>query len=211
MSDITSEFKEVKVFPGKILDVTEEGTYGIYEVIDLIGNFGFGFDTKAYRAVGSALKRAAESGRTAAKSAVTKEYMISSSEFLRQTRNTGTIVHDKFNRNELNVKFVYAGYVIPLIRFNTRVGKDGRVYTQVKRSSTQAALDHAFTAHVGGHNGIFERVGPSRTPIRELYGPSTPQMMQNSEVLDKVEEKVVETYKNRMDHEIMRLFYGWGD
>lgn len=61
------------------------------------------------------------------------------------------------------------------------------------------------------HYGIHERLGLDRYPIRELYGPATPQMMYSDEnVLDAIEEKMAETYEKRIDHEIDRVLYGWG-
>lgn len=201
MSDITSSYGKSSIYGGVIVDIAEEN---LPKTLEMLAGFG----EKAYRAVGSALKRAAESGKTVAKTAVTKEYAISASEFLRSTRNINTIVHE--TGGSLSVEFGYAGYVIPLLRFNTRVGQDGRVYTQVKRSSTQAALDHAFVAQMGGHKGVYERIGQDRYPVRELYGPATTQMMNNEDVLDNIEEKVVETYEKRIDHEILRVLNGWG-
>ena len=64
---------------------------------------------------------------------------------------------------------------------------------------------------MGGHTGIYERIGPSRFPVRELYGPATPQMMySNEDVMDTIEAKMVEAYESRIEHEILRVLNGWG-
>ena len=64
---------------------------------------------------------------------------------------------------------------------------------------------------MGRHRGIYERVGAKRFPVRELYGPSTVQMMHaNERVMDKIEEKMAETYEKNIDHEILRILNGWG-
>ena len=100
--------------------------------------------------------------------------------------------------------------MIPLLVFNTKFGKDGRIVTQVKREKAASQLDHAFVAQVGGHRGVFEREGDERFPIHELYGPATPQMMySNEDVLDEMEAKMADTYEKRIEHELMRVMNGW--
>ena len=47
--------------------------------------------------------------------------------------------------------------------------------------------------------------------MKELFGPATPQMMYSNEaVTDEMEDKMVETYEKRIDHEILRVLNGWG-
>jgi len=85
------------------------------------------------------------------------------------------------------------------------------VVTQVKRSGTAESLNRAFSAQMGEHRDIYERLGPSRFPVEELYGPATPQMMySNEDVLDEIEQKMADTYEKRIDHEILRILNGWG-
>lgn len=106
-------------------------------VMDVIGGsldratqFLAGISGGVYKAVGSSLKRAADSGKTVAKRAVTKEYTISQSEFLLRTKNMNHFVRN--SNGEISVIFGYSGCVIPLTRFNTRVNSSGQV---VPRSS----------------------------------------------------------------------------
>jgi len=167
-----------------------------------------GISGGAYKAVGSALKRAADSGKTVAKRAVTKEYTISQSEFLARTRNINHFVRE--SSGEITVSFGYAGCVIPLTKFNTRVSSSGQVVTQVKRSSAAEVLDHSFQARLGEHRGIYERIGVSRFPVEERYGPATTQMMySNDEITEEISEKVVETFDKRIDQDILALLNGW--
>lgn len=168
-----------------------------------------GISGGAYKAVGSALKRAADSGKTVAKRTVTKEYTISQSEFLARTRNINHFVRE--SSGGISVVFGFRGNVIPLMKFNTRVNGSGQIVTQVKRSGSAETLNRAFSAQMGGHKGIYERVGVKRFPVEELYGPATPQMMySNEEVTDEIERKVADTYEKRIDHEILRILNGWG-
>jgi len=191
-----------KVYGGIIVDVAEEGLSHVQKVLA-------GIDGGWQKAVGSALTRAAASGKTAAKGAVSEEYVISQSDFLSETRNMNHFTRS--GDGGVEVVFGFAGNVIPLMRFDTRVSSDGTVSTRVKRNSTQRVLEHAFRTQMGAHTGIYERIGVDRFPVRELYGPATPQMMySNEDVMDEVEEKMTETYEKRIDHEIMRILNGYG-
>ena len=93
----------------------------------------------------------------------------------------------------------------------TKVDRSGRVVTRVKKSSARQALDHAFEAKMGSHYGIYERQGEKRFPVKELFGPATPQMMYSNEVvMDSIEAKMASTYEERIEHEITRVLNGWG-
>lgn len=190
------------MYAGLVVDIAEDS-------LDKATRLLAGINGGVYKAVGSALTRAAAAGKTAAKQPVTKEYTISQSEFLARTRNINHFVRE--TGGGISVVFGFRGNVIPLMKFSTRVNGSGQVVTQVKRSGSAATLDRAFSAQMGGHRGVYERIGPSRFPVKELYGPATPQMMySNEEVTDEVERKVADTYEKRIDHEILRLLNGWG-
>ena len=202
MSDIVRSEGQHSTYAGLTVDIAEDS-------LDRVTKLLAGISGGVYKAVGSALNRAAAAGKTAAKQPVTREYSISQSEFLSQTRNINHFVRD--TGGGLSVVFGFRGNVIPLMKFNTRVNNSGQVVTQVKRSGAAATLDRAFTAQMGGHRGVYERVGVKRFPVEELYGPATPQMMySNEEVMDEIEDKMAETYEKRIDHEILRVLNGWG-
>lgn len=202
MSDIVRSEGQHSTYAGLTVDIAEDS-------LDRVTKLLAGISGGVYKAVGSALTRAAAAGKTAAKQPVTREYSISQSEFLSQTRNINHFVRD--TGGGLSVVFGFRGNVIPLMKFNTRVNNSGQVVTQVKRSGAAATLDRAFTAQMGGHRGVYERVGVKRFPVEELYGPATPQMMySNEEVMDEIEDKMAETYEKRIDHEILRVLNGWG-
>lgn len=202
MSDITSADSGHAMYAGLVVDIAEDS-------LDKATRLLAGINGGVYKAVGSALTRAAAAGKTAAKQPVTKEYTISQSEFLARTRDINHFVRE--DSGGLSVVFGFRGNVIPLMKFSTHVNDSGQVVTQVKRSGSAATLDRAFSAQMGGHRGVYERIGPSRFPVKELYGPATPQMMySNEEVTDEIERKVAETYEKRIDHEILRLLNGWG-
>ena len=202
MSDITSADSSHAIYGGVIVDVVEDS-------LDKATRLLAGINGGVYKAVGSALSRAAATGKTAAKQPVTKEYTISQSEFLARTRNINHFVRE--SSGGISVVFGFRGNVIPLMKFNTRVNGSGQIVTQVKRSGSAETLNWAFSAQMGGHKGIYERIGVKRFPVEELYGPATPQMMySNEEVTDEIERKVADTYEKRIDHEILRILNGWG-
>ena len=187
-----------------MVDVAEES-------LDRVTKMLAGINGGVYKAVGSALTRAAAAGKTVAKRAVSQEYTISQSEFLTQTKNINHFIRE--SSGEISVVFGFKGYVIPLLKFNTRTNNNGQVVAQVKRSGAGEVLDRAFSAQsaVHGHRVMFEREGLSRLPITELYGPAAPQMMYSNEaVTDEIEQKMAETYEKRIDHEILRILNGWG-
>ena len=186
---------------GITVDISAEGLERIQKVLA-------GVRGGWQKAVGSALKRAASSGKTEGKRAVVQEYAISGGTFLSYTKNTN---HFSSGGDGIEIVFGYRGTVIPLMKFKTSVKRGGLVTTLVRKDTGTAVLEHAFGATIGAHTGIFERVGPERFPVRELFGPSTPQMMYSNEaVLESVERKVTETYEQRIEHEILRLMNGWG-
>lgn len=202
MSDITRGDRRSYYDGGVMVDIAEDS-------LDKATKLLAGINGGVYKAVGSALSRAAASGKTAAKGAVTKEYTISQSEFLFSTKNINHFVRE-FDGG-ISVVFGFRGNVIPLMKFNTSIGNSGQIVTQVKRSGAAETLNRAFIAQMGGHRGVYERLGPDRFPVTELFGPATPQMMYSNEaVVDEIDAKMAETYEKRIDHEIVRLLNGWG-
>lgn len=183
----------------------EVGEYGLDRAAKLLA----GISNGVYRAVGSAIKRAAQHGLTVGMRIVSEEYAISQGELKSKTKNINTVVKD--GAGVYSVTFGYRGNVIPLIKFDTKIGVDGRVQTRVLRSNARETLDQAFAAQMGGHTGIYEREGPERLPIKELFGPSAVQAFYaREETTDKMNDEIVKTYEERIEHEIMRLLNGWG-
>ncbi|MBQ8208111.1 MAG: hypothetical protein IJZ89_05200 [Clostridia bacterium] len=156
-------------------------------------------------AIGSALKRAASSGETVAAKALTKEYHLTQRDFKRYT-STRKGKHVRSTASGTSVEIDYRGIHIPLIHFDTHIDKNGCIVSRVKRTSARETVNGAFRAKFGSHIGIYERVGEKRYPLRQLYGPATPQMLNaNYDVRKAVIERVKETFDKRLDHEITRI------
>ena len=188
---------------------------GVY-VIDGIGESSVdraklllaGISHGADKAIGSAIKRAASSGEAFAARHIREEYYIKAADFKAYTKSKRHIVTDN---DGTTVAIDFTGFHIPLLKFDTKIGKDGRVVTRVKRGGSKTVLDHVFAQTVGthGHRGIFERKTSLRFPIEEKMGPSTPQMMSyNDDVSQAIGDHVRETFEKRLDHEIEAIMNG---
>ena len=61
-----------------------------------------------------------------------------------------------------------------------------------------------------GHIGLFERYGSSRLPIKQMLGPSVPQMIgANPTLANTVGDNVRKVFEERMEHETTALLNGW--
>jgi len=167
-----------------------------------------GIPSGAWKATFSALKRAGDTAKTRAGQFAAAEYTISKGTFMQNVSMKSRISGDAGGVAQMSISF--AGHVLPLLTFNTKYGKDGRVQTQVKRNGGGATLQHAFVASVFGQTAVFERLGTSRFPVEQKYGPSTGHMMQNESVVEQMDETIAETFDKRIEHEISRVLNGWG-
>jgi hypothetical protein len=189
--------------------VTDDIGSGSYDRIADILNGFTGVKHAAEKAIGSAIKRAAMTGETYASRAVRNEYYVNHSDFKQYTRSKRHIITGP---GSTTVEIDFRGFHIPLLKFDTRIGKDGRVVTRVMRKSARTVLDHAFTATMSkrGHTGIFERLTNKRLPVEEKLGPSTPQMMNNNDnVSQEIGDKIRETFEKRVEHEMLVIMNGW--
>lgn len=161
-----------------------------------------------YRAAGSAMKRAATSGEAYAARAVNQHYYIKVSDFKSHTKSKKRI----FTSLEgTTVEITYRGVHIPLIRFKTRIGADGKIRSQVKKDASAKIINRAFIKSAGKYPmGIYQRVGKDRIPLEQFYGPSVPQMMgANDDVVQAINDKVSEVFEKRMEHEVTAILNGW--
>lgn len=115
-------------------------------------------------------------------------------------------IRDRTRVNKNSGEVSVTGSPIRLFKFRVTPTSPRRqlVTASVKRASK--SLPHAFVAQMSnGHIGIFERVGKSRHPIRQLYSVSAPQMAGNEEVLEGAMERASIVFDERLSHEIGRL------
>lgn len=176
--------------------------------LDRINKILTGVQGGVWKAVSAAMKRAGDTAKTRAGEFAASQYTINKGDFMRKVNVKSRIESE--GGSAVSMSIGYTGNVLPLLTFNTKFSRDGRVLTQVKRGGSSTALDHAFAAKIYGPIGIFERVGASRFPIEQKFGPSTAHMMQNDEIIKKMDETIRETYDKRIEHEITRVLNGWG-
>lgn len=118
----------------------------------------------------------------------------------------------KATLQNLNAYVMSSGSRLPLIRFSVRPNsmpkKPTPIIVSVKRSGG-TPLKHAFITRVkSSHIGVFERVGLSRLPIKQLHGPSLPQMLGESKVSAYIEEEAQKLLDVNLDKAINRLMEG---
>lgn len=162
----------------------------------------------AWNVTHSALKRAGNTAKTRAGTLAAEEYTIRKGDFMSNVRQKTHITSEVGGVVAMQISF--AGNVLPLLAFKTRVSRSGKLQTQVKTESTPTILDRAFAARVYGPIAVFERVGKERVPLEQKFGPSTAHMMQSPAVVEKMDETIKETFDRRLEHEILRVLNGWG-
>lgn len=205
MSDFYSMSRNDRVNIVEVYTTDDIGGASIDRAIAMLA----GIPHAADKAVGSAIKRAGQTGLTYASRVIRTEYHVKDSDFQKYTRRKR---HIYTHGGETTVEIDFKGWHIPLMSFDVSVGKDGRVKARVKRSGTKTTFDNAFIGKAGssGHTGVFERKTEKRLPILEILGPSTPQMMDyNDDVSIAIGDKVRETFEERLDHEITAILNGW--
>lgn len=183
--------------------IKEDGGFHLDRANALLAGIGNG--SAIYEAVGSALKRAAQSGRAKAGTFASQQYNISSGKFKSH-------INERFEMSGIggsmqSVKISFSGSVIPLIEFATTYSKNGGVNVSVKKGGG-GNISKAFIANFGKY-GVFERVAKGKGGLKHLYGPSAAHMMMNEGVIQAMDEHITEVFNSRIEHEISRILNGW--
>ncbi|MEC0234070.1 phage tail protein [Paenibacillus kribbensis] len=162
-----------------------------------------GMDKILKQATRSSINRATQRSKTELGRKIRERYVI------KQSEATKTITVRKAGGLGLSSEIKTKGKTIPLINFSVnpkkRPTKPKMVRAAVLRGSQRKSLKRAFISNMGGHTGVFERVGKKRLPVRELRGPAVPEMANNEEVVAHVQEVYGDEMNKRMPHELNRL------
>lgn len=114
---------------------------------------------------------------------------------------------------DFNENVHFAGYEIPLYKFNVTPKKPGtgkQVSATMKRGGG-AVYDDAFIAEMkSGHIGVFHRETRKHLPISEYMGLSAAHMVGETAVAEKLQEEAQKTVDERVMHEVERLLNGYG-
>lgn len=114
--------------------------------------------------------------------------------------------------SNLEGQIEFAGTMIPLIKFKVSPTEPRKksVSVSVLKSEGGKRLQSAYVANLGRYGvGVFERMTSKRETSQQLFGPSTAHMMENTNVLQKVETAAQETINKRVEHEISRILNGY--
>lgn len=97
---------------------------------------------------------------------------------------------------------------IPLIQFGARGPRPSRGRGRGVSARTPAGrYPHAFIATMAsGHEGVFERRGRSRLPIKELFGPSPGHVF--AKYRPQTMARIKESFQTNFDHEWSRASGG---
>ena len=107
----------------------------------------------------------------------------------------------------------FAGTVIPLMKFKVspKEPRQKTVSVSVLRESGGKRLESAYVADLGRYGvGVFERLTSRRATSQQLFGPSVAHMVENENVLERVEDSAQGTVDKRLEHEISRILNGYG-
>ena len=157
---------------------------------------------KAPNAVSNALNRAVTNVASNISKEVRKDYVIKAQDIKE------TITKHKANRSKLSASVVSKGQLTPLDRFKVspktvQPKRKKPIKVAVKKTGLKEVLG-AFVADINGVK-VFERTSKNRLPIRRLFGPSVPQMLENEQIRKKINEEGQATFNKRLDHEINRI------
>lgn len=111
------------------------------------------------------------------------------------------------------------GCANPLDRFKMSPRKDTTgnrrkpLKVAVKKGGLKRLGGNTFSwAHGGKREGagflIMKRLGDTRLPIERLYGPATPHMADNPEIIENVTREMSAAYNKTFEHEIKRRGHG---
>lgn len=181
-------------------------TIGLNEIEKMLG----GMEKKASNVLYNVVNRVASNVRKNISKEVLKKYGIKSAD-VKETITTKR--PSKANPTSL---ITSSGSTIPLYKFRAKpkdiistkgikIKKRPKVKAKVLKTSSLKTIKNAFLAQMSsGHIGLFRRIKESRK-IKELHGPSVPQMVANDEVSKSIFAEAEVTYNKRLNHEINRI------
>lgn len=186
---------------------------GIEDVERSLGNL----KAKAPTVVARAINRAVTNAKKNMAKETSNKYFISSGDVKDTIRTT------RASKSRLQAAAISSGAGIALSKFKVNPGtvvkqKDKKVRSRspkvykagVEKAGGVKPLDgnpKAFIAVMrkSGHKGVFERESGDSLPIKQLYGPSVPQMIKNEEIMKKINDEANKTLQKRIDAEIANL------
>lgn len=124
---------------------------------------------------------------------------------------TVTMVHA--SRSSLVSGFLSRGNRLPLMAFQVRPGgrstRNNELSVTVRKDSGGKGIARGFVNAIrGGKLAVLQREGSARHPVRALFGPAVPQMLNEEGVRGEIEARGMDVLSRRFDHEVGRLLAG---
>lgn len=179
---------------------------------DMLGHIPGG----AEKAIARAINRAITAANTEATKQIQGQYVLKGKKVITQAKS----VARRATKSSLSAIIEAKGSPIPLGAFLTNPRKPprrrpkGSLFARVKADGggqiKGAFITTVQTGHIGVHHaGVFVRSkGNASLPIRQLYGPSVPQMLGNREIQDFLVKRAKLVLDERLDHEIDVMLRG---
>lgn len=184
-----------------MIEVSEQTIDRIHTILARVENA----DKKVLK---PAMARALMAGKAESKRQAVQVYHIKPGEFVKSSyiKYKGIKHHGE---GEMIGEIEFVGSPIPLYKYKvtpTIPKKGATAAAAVLKSNAPIPFDRKNDVHVvemeSGYTGIFKG---ENGKLKELYAPSTPKMIDNEKVRQKIEERVNEVLYQRIEHEIERL------
>ena len=167
------------------------------------------FGSQGARGVSRAINRAVMGIRTDVVKVVRRDYNVKAAVVRR-----GLKVRQARGK-ALEGAAIVSGSRIPLIQFRARPATPdakrppGGVSVHVK--SARKAVRHAFIAQMGsGHIGVFQRQGAGSLPISEKFSYAVPEMLDQADAVQTIEDNAVQRFSRTLDHQMNYLLQKMG-
>lgn len=162
------------------------------------------FRNKAQTVLVRALNRATSNMRANIVRKTREEYNIKA----KTIRSTFTV--KKASRGSLGASIVSKGHKESITSYKVtpkkRVSVSKLVRVAVKKGDAKTLLNSFIINQYDF--GVYKRKSDERFPLKQIYGPAVPQILNNKDVRKFVEKEAVKMYNKRIDHEIKRILEG---
>lgn len=160
------------------------------------------FEKRAPNVISNSLNRAMTTVGSTVRKEVRQEYHIKARDV------SETLKRYRAKPSNLRASVLSSGSPIGLDKFKVspktiNPRRKTPIKIGVKKSSLNRVMG-AFMADISGHK-VFERTSKSRLPIKRLFGPSVPQMLENEKVTKLASQKGQETFDKRLEQEVKHI------
>lgn len=146
------------------------------------------------------LNRALTAGRSAAVKEARARYTVGA----KDVRQTMTL--DRATKSKLDAQLISRGARLKLSAYAHKPSNDT---TGSNRKPVRVTMQKGktFTVEKGfvHKKQIFARVGETSYPVEMQFGKAIPRILDDDQVVEKIEQTMHETVEKRLDHEALRI------